>query len=146
MVPPQVPQHRLHHKFTDDPVHDPYAATRGLFYSHIGCSVAAQMSSNRVHLSGFYCACPLGTLCGDPAGAFVWGGLLLAVITAGEGSHNFCLQLIAVPKAQIGNLLFWDVFKEFPVSHDRKEVAKIFYIWRAGFEGSFWGSIQSAGI
>jgi hypothetical protein len=26
------------------------------------------------------------------------------------------LQLIAVPKARIGNLLFWDVFKEFPVS------------------------------
>ncbi|KAJ7886992.1 hypothetical protein B0H13DRAFT_2277601 [Mycena leptocephala] len=46
------------------------------------------------------------------------------------------LQLIAVPKARIGNLLFWDVFKEFPVSHDREEVAKIFYIWRAGFEGS----------
>ncbi|KAH0591074.1 hypothetical protein H2248_001180 [Termitomyces sp. 'cryptogamus'] len=23
-------------RFTDDPVHDPYAATRGLFYSHIG--------------------------------------------------------------------------------------------------------------
>ncbi|KAJ7886269.1 hypothetical protein B0H13DRAFT_2277742 [Mycena leptocephala] len=55
-------------------------------------------------------------------------------------------KLIAVPKARIGNLLFWDIFKEFPVSHDRKEVAKIFYIWRAGFEGSFWGSIQSAGI
>jgi hypothetical protein len=26
------------------------------------------------------------------------------------------LQLIAVPKARIRNLLFWDVFKEFPVS------------------------------
>jgi hypothetical protein len=35
-----------------------------------------ELSSNRVHLSGFYCACPLGTLCGDPAGAFVWGGLV----------------------------------------------------------------------
>lgn len=29
-------RHRLHHRFTDDPVHDPYAATRGLFYSHMG--------------------------------------------------------------------------------------------------------------
>jgi hypothetical protein len=28
----------------------------------------------------------------------------------------FSLQLIAVPKARIGNLLFWDIFKEFPVS------------------------------
>ncbi|KAJ7833299.1 hypothetical protein B0H13DRAFT_2349722 [Mycena leptocephala] len=35
MVPPQVPQ-ASKQKFTDDPVHDPYAATRGLFYSHIG--------------------------------------------------------------------------------------------------------------
>jgi hypothetical protein len=29
---------------------------------------------------------------------------------------EYFLQLIAVPKARIGNLLFWDVFKEFPVS------------------------------
>lgn len=29
-------RHRLHHRFTDDPVHDPYAATRGLFYAHVG--------------------------------------------------------------------------------------------------------------
>ncbi|KAF8831729.1 hypothetical protein HHX47_DHR1001275 [Lentinula edodes] len=29
-------RHRLHHRFTDDPVHDPYAATRGLLYSHMG--------------------------------------------------------------------------------------------------------------
>ncbi|QRV80236.1 Fatty acid desaturase [Ceratobasidium sp. AG-Ba] len=29
-------RHRLHHRFTDDPVHDPYAATRGLLYAHVG--------------------------------------------------------------------------------------------------------------
>lgn len=29
-------RHRLHHRFTDDPVHDPYAATRGLLYAHAG--------------------------------------------------------------------------------------------------------------
>ncbi|KDN36520.1 hypothetical protein RSAG8_10767, partial [Rhizoctonia solani AG-8 WAC10335] len=29
-------RHRLHHRFTDDPVHDPYAATRGLWYAHVG--------------------------------------------------------------------------------------------------------------
>lgn len=29
-------RHRLHHRFTDDPVHDPYAATRGLLWSHMG--------------------------------------------------------------------------------------------------------------
>jgi hypothetical protein len=32
-------------------------------------------------------------------------------------STNVFLQLIAVPKAQIRNLLFWAVFKEFLVSH-----------------------------
>ncbi|KAF8600828.1 hypothetical protein BDV93DRAFT_496266 [Ceratobasidium sp. AG-I] len=29
-------RHRLHHRFTDDPTHDPYAATRGLLYAHVG--------------------------------------------------------------------------------------------------------------
>ncbi|KAG8769966.1 hypothetical protein FRC12_004611 [Ceratobasidium sp. 428] len=29
-------RHRLHHRFTDDLVHDPYAATRGLLYAHVG--------------------------------------------------------------------------------------------------------------
>ncbi|KAH7338992.1 hypothetical protein B0J17DRAFT_659413 [Rhizoctonia solani] len=29
-------RHRLHHRFTDDPIHDPYAATRGLWYAHLG--------------------------------------------------------------------------------------------------------------
>jgi len=29
-------RHRLHHRFTDDPVNDPYAATKGLLYSHVG--------------------------------------------------------------------------------------------------------------
>ena len=28
--------HRRHHRFVDDPKQDPYAATRGLWYSHIG--------------------------------------------------------------------------------------------------------------
>ncbi|MDH5738286.1 MAG: fatty acid desaturase [Gammaproteobacteria bacterium] len=28
--------HRRHHQFTDDPQRDPYAATRGFWYSHIG--------------------------------------------------------------------------------------------------------------
>ncbi|ORX40890.1 hypothetical protein BD324DRAFT_647794 [Kockovaella imperatae] len=31
-----VLRHRLHHRFTDSPIHDPYAATKGLFYSHCG--------------------------------------------------------------------------------------------------------------
>ncbi|CCL98134.1 uncharacterized protein FIBRA_00128 [Fibroporia radiculosa] len=29
-------RHRLHHRFTDDPIHDPYAASRGFLWSHMG--------------------------------------------------------------------------------------------------------------
>ncbi|KAI9325846.1 hypothetical protein DFJ73DRAFT_783908 [Zopfochytrium polystomum] len=31
-----VLRHRLHHRYTDDLIHDPYAATRGFWFSHIG--------------------------------------------------------------------------------------------------------------
>ncbi|KZV98620.1 hypothetical protein EXIGLDRAFT_669322 [Exidia glandulosa HHB12029] len=29
-------RHRLHHRFTDDLIHDPYAATRGMLFAHMG--------------------------------------------------------------------------------------------------------------
>ncbi|KAJ7651627.1 hypothetical protein DFH06DRAFT_1207561 [Mycena polygramma] len=141
-------RHRLHHRFTDDPVHDPYAATRGLFYSHMGWifykptyermelvdredldsdPVVRFQHKHYVPLAlffGFVLPTLLGTIWGDPSGAFVWGGLvsrlaiwhctflvnslahwdglqpysdedssrgtlLLALLTGGEGSHNF---------------------------------------------------------
>ncbi|KAJ7103215.1 hypothetical protein B0H15DRAFT_201371 [Mycena belliarum] len=141
-------RHRLHHRFTDDPVHDPYAATRGLFYSHMGW-IFYKPTYERMELVdredldsdpvvrfqhkyyvplafffGFLLPTALGTIWGDPSGAFVWGGLvsrlaiwhctflvnslahwdglqpysdedtsrgtfLLALLTGGEGSHNF---------------------------------------------------------
>ncbi|OCF35996.1 hypothetical protein I316_02491 [Kwoniella heveanensis BCC8398] len=31
-----VLRHRLHHRFTDSPAHDPYSATKGLWFSHCG--------------------------------------------------------------------------------------------------------------
>ncbi|KAF8167389.1 hypothetical protein B0H34DRAFT_681705 [Crassisporium funariophilum] len=141
-------RHRLHHRFTDDPLHDPYAATRGLFYSHMGWifykpnyermevierddlendPVVRIQHKYYVPLAltfGFICPTLLGTLWGDPLGAFVWGGLIarlfiwhctflvnslahwdglqpysdedtsrgnfvLALLTGGEGNHNF---------------------------------------------------------
>ncbi|KAJ7754945.1 hypothetical protein DFH07DRAFT_822247 [Mycena maculata] len=141
-------RHRLHHRFTDDPVHDPYAATNGLFYSHMGWiffkpkyermelvdredldsdPVVRFQHKHYVPLAlffGFVLPTLLGTLWNDPSGAFVWGGLvsrlaiwhctflvnslahwdglqpysdedtsrgnlLLALLTGGEGSHNF---------------------------------------------------------
>ncbi|KAJ7293006.1 fatty acid desaturase-domain-containing protein [Mycena rebaudengoi] len=141
-------RHRLHHRFTDDPVHDPYAATRGLFYSHMGW-IFYKPTYERMELVdredldrdpvvrfqhkyyvplalffGFVFPTLLGSLWGDASGAFVWGGLVsrlfiwhctflvnslahwdglqpysdedtsrgnfvLALLTGGEGSHNF---------------------------------------------------------
>ncbi|KAJ6609376.1 hypothetical protein B0H10DRAFT_1813934 [Mycena sp. CBHHK59/15] len=145
---PRCLRHRLHHRFTDDPTHDPYAATRGLFYSHMGWifykptyermelvdredldsdPVVRFQHKHYVPLAfffGFVLPTLLGALWGDPTGAFVWGGLvarlaiwhctflvnslahwdglqpysdedtsrgtfLLALLTGGEGSHNF---------------------------------------------------------
>ncbi|KAF7303190.1 Stearoyl-CoA desaturase [Mycena kentingensis (nom. inval.)] len=141
-------RHRLHHRFTDDPVHDPYAATRGLFYSHMGWifykptyermdlvdredldsdPVVRFQHNHYVLLAvffGFVIPTILGALWGDVSGAYVWGGLvsrlfiwhstflvnslahwdglqpysdedtsrgnlILALLTGGEGSHNF---------------------------------------------------------
>ncbi|CAK5264434.1 unnamed protein product [Mycena citricolor] len=141
-------RHRLHHRFTDDPQHDPYAATRGLFYSHMGWifykptyermelvdredldadPVVKFQHKHYVPLALFFgiiLPTLLGGLWGDVSGAYVWGGLvprlaiwhctflvnslahwdglqpysdedtsrgnlILALLTGGEGSHNF---------------------------------------------------------
>ncbi|KDR85694.1 hypothetical protein GALMADRAFT_234705 [Galerina marginata CBS 339.88] len=141
-------RHRLHHRFTDDPVHDPYAATRGLFYSHMGW-IFYKPTYERMELIeredlendpvvriqhkyyvplalffGFLCPALLGSLWHETMGSFVWGGLvarlciwhctflvnslahwdglqpysdedtsrgnfILALLTGGEGNHNF---------------------------------------------------------
>ncbi|KJA28511.1 hypothetical protein HYPSUDRAFT_33933 [Hypholoma sublateritium FD-334 SS-4] len=141
-------RHRLHHRFTDDPLHDPYAATKGLFYSHMGW-IFYKPTYKRMELIerddlendpvvrvqhkyyvplalffGFVCPPVIGHLWGDALGAFVWAGLvarlciwhctflvnslahwdglqpysdedssrgnlLLALLTGGEGNHNF---------------------------------------------------------
>lgn len=141
-------RHRLHHRFTDDPVQDPYAATRGLFYSHMGWiffkpnygklkfvdrndldsdPVVRLQHKYYVPLAlslGLLLPTAIGSLWRDSLGAFVWAGLvsrlaiwhctflvnslahweglqpysdedtsrgnlLLAVLTSGEGNHNF---------------------------------------------------------
>ncbi|KAH9932048.1 uncharacterized protein BXZ73DRAFT_89995 [Epithele typhae] len=93
-------RHRLHHRFTDDPRHDPYAATRGLLWSHMGWiffkSQYERMASiDRDDLEddivvrlqhkyyvplaltmGFYIPPITGMLWGDPVGAFIYGGLV----------------------------------------------------------------------
>nr|GAT57421.1 stearoyl-CoA desaturase [Mycena chlorophos] len=141
-------RHRLHHRFTDDPVHDPYAATRGLLWSHMGW-IFFKPNYERMELVdrddldsdpvvrfqhkyyvplalffGFVLPTLLGALWDDATGAYVWGGLvarlfcwhctflvnslahwdglqpysdedtsrgnfILALLTGGEGSHNF---------------------------------------------------------
>ncbi|KLO07101.1 putative stearoyl-CoA desaturase [Schizopora paradoxa] len=141
-------RHRLHHRFTDDPVHDPYAASRGLFFSHMGWiffkpkyekldevdkddldndPVVTFQHTYYVPIAialGFVMPWLFGALWGDATGSFIWGGLvsrlaiwhctfcvnslahweglqpytdentsrgnvILAILTCGEGNHNF---------------------------------------------------------
>ncbi|KAJ3569727.1 hypothetical protein NP233_g4868 [Leucocoprinus birnbaumii] len=145
-------RHRLHHRFTDDPIHDPYAATRGLFYSHVGWifykpnygklgfietddldnDPVVRIQHRYYHLLalffGFCLPAMAGYLWGDTLGGFIWGGLvarifvwhctffvnslahwnglqpysddntsrgnlILALLTCGEGNHNFHVSL-----------------------------------------------------
>lgn len=141
-------RHRLHHRFTDDPIHDPYAATRGLLYSHVGWiflkptygkldlietddldnDPVVRIQHRYYHLLalllGFCLPAVAGSLWEDAFGGFIWGGLVarvfvwhctffvnslahwnglqpysdentsrgnlvLALLTCGEGNHNF---------------------------------------------------------
>ncbi|KAF9261648.1 hypothetical protein L218DRAFT_869440 [Marasmius fiardii PR-910] len=141
-------RHRLHHRFTDDFEHDPYAATRGLFYSHMGWiffkpkyekmklvdredlerdPVVQFQHRHYIPLAlffGFVLPTAIGSIWGETKGAYVWAGLvtrlvvwhctflvnslahwdglqpysdedtsrgnlILALLTCGEGSHNF---------------------------------------------------------
>ncbi|KAA1471400.1 hypothetical protein DENSPDRAFT_776372 [Dentipellis sp. KUC8613] len=141
-------RHRLHHRFTDDDKHDPYSATRGLFFSHVGWifykpqypkidlidradldrdPVVRLQHRYFVPLAIFFSfvlPTAIGLLWNDPRGAFIYGGLvarlmtwhctflinslahwdglqpfsdentsrtnlILALLTCGEGNHNF---------------------------------------------------------
>ncbi|KAG6910499.1 hypothetical protein DXG01_009918 [Tephrocybe rancida] len=83
----------------DDPDHDPYAATRGIFYSHVGWiffkptyerlenvdrgDLIADPVVRYQHkyyvpmaiLCGFILPTVVGVAWGDPTGSFIWGGL-----------------------------------------------------------------------
>ncbi|KDQ31119.1 hypothetical protein PLEOSDRAFT_1092456 [Pleurotus ostreatus PC15] len=78
-------------RFTDDPVQDPYAATRGLFYSHMGWIFFKpnygklefvdrnDLDSDPVPLAlslGLLLPTAIGSLWRDSLGAFVWAGLV----------------------------------------------------------------------
>ncbi|KDR81085.1 hypothetical protein GALMADRAFT_153433 [Galerina marginata CBS 339.88] len=179
-------RHRMHHRFTDDPVHDPYvlhglsgdnlliaspsyAATRGVFYSHIGW-LFYKPTYERLNLIerddlesdpvvriqhkyyiplafflGFVCPAFLGSLWHETMAGFVWGGLvarifiwhsaflvnslahwnglqpysdedtsrgnfILALLTGGEGSHNFHVRAVANPKEKETNLFYQHAF------------------------------------
>ncbi|KAI0652509.1 hypothetical protein C8Q79DRAFT_103901 [Trametes meyenii] len=141
-------RHRLHHRFTDDLTHDPYAATRGFLWSHMGWiffksryerlkyidsddldrdSVVRLQHKYYIPLAlltGFVMPPIIGLLWDDPLGCFVYAGLvarlliwhctflvnslahwdglqpysddntsksnlILALLTCGEGNHNF---------------------------------------------------------
>ncbi|KAK2461446.1 hypothetical protein APHAL10511_005909 [Amanita phalloides] len=141
-------RHRLHHRFTDDPVNDPYAATRGLLFSHIGWMFIKRkyerlnqmdqqdLASDPVvqfqHtyyvplavLTGVVLPALVGVCWNDAVGSFIYAGLvttvinwhctflvnslahwnglqpysdentsrgnlIIALLTSGEGNHNF---------------------------------------------------------
>ncbi|KAH8102410.1 fatty acid desaturase-domain-containing protein [Cristinia sonorae] len=141
-------RHRLHHRFTDDPIHDPYCATKGLIWSHLGwiffkpkyermtlierddlendpvVRIQHEYYVSFALFTGFVFPAIMGALWGDGVGSFVWAGLvsrlmtwhctflvnslahwdglqpysdentsrgnlMLALLTCGEGNHNF---------------------------------------------------------
>ncbi|EPS96663.1 hypothetical protein FOMPIDRAFT_1130006 [Fomitopsis schrenkii] len=149
-------RHRLHHRFTDDPIHDPYAATRGFWWSHMGWIFfkpryerlelidRADLDNdpvvhwqNKYYLPltlvlGYVIPPCIGSLWGDAMGSFVWAALvarllvwhgtffvnslahwdglqpysdentsksnlIIALLTAGEGNHNFVRPPHAFP-------------------------------------------------
>ncbi|TIA82543.1 hypothetical protein E3P89_00885 [Wallemia ichthyophaga] len=99
-----VVRHRLHHRFTDDPVHDPYSAQLGLFWSHCGWIYykrayprmkmidKGDLESDPVvrfqHRHYIPIALTAGLLLpavaarqwGDALGGFVWGGLVARLL------------------------------------------------------------------
>ncbi|KAF5352503.1 hypothetical protein D9756_005880 [Leucocoprinus leucothites] len=103
MIPARCLRHRLHHRFTDDPIHDPYAATRGLLYSHVGWiflkptygkldlietddldnDPVVRIQHRYYHLLalllGFCLPAVAGSLWEDAFGGFIWGGLVARV-------------------------------------------------------------------
>ncbi|KAI0094421.1 fatty acid desaturase-domain-containing protein [Irpex rosettiformis] len=109
-------RHRLHHRYTDDPVYDPYAATRGLLWSHMGWiffkptyekmslvekddldrdSIVCWQHRNYILLAlttGFALPTFMGWLWGDAAGAFIWGGLVVRVAV---WHCTFCVNSLA---------------------------------------------------
>ncbi|KAJ3203769.1 hypothetical protein HDU67_009938, partial [Dinochytrium kinnereticum] len=143
-----VLRHRLHHRYTDDPVHDPYSASKGFWFSHMGWIFekplytrmklvdASDLNADAIvrfqhrHypylalFSGFVIPTIIGAYWGDALGAYLYAGfitrvvvwhltfcinsfahwigeqnfstemsargtLLLAMLTNGEGYHNF---------------------------------------------------------
>ncbi|KIJ53481.1 hypothetical protein M422DRAFT_25353 [Sphaerobolus stellatus SS14] len=164
-------RHRLHHRFTDDPIHDPYAATRGLLWSHMGWiffkpSYPRLESIDKDDLErdpvvkfqhryyvpialffGLVFPAIIGYAWDDALGAFIWAGmvariaawhctflvnslahweglqkysdemsargnLIMAMLTCGEGNHNFVSDHAFPHDYRAGPQLFdWDPSK-----------------------------------
>ncbi|KAF9225256.1 hypothetical protein BS17DRAFT_700052 [Gyrodon lividus] len=169
-VKPRCLRHRLHHRFTDDPIHDPYPATRGLLYSHMGW-IFFKPKYERIEwvdredldndpvvrfqhryyvqiafILGYVVPIVLGYSWGDLVGAFIYGGLvtrlavwhstflvnslahwdgiqpysdentsrgnlILALLTGGEGNHNFVSHAFPHDYRSGPSMLDWDPSK-----------------------------------
>ncbi|PPR01932.1 hypothetical protein CVT24_001271 [Panaeolus cyanescens] len=90
-------------RFTDDPIHDPYAATRGMFYSHMGWIFFKPIYERmdlieRDDLENdpvWHCTFLVNSLAHwDGLQPYSdedtsRGNLIVALLTGGEGNHNF---------------------------------------------------------
>ncbi|KAJ3107876.1 hypothetical protein HDU97_002808 [Phlyctochytrium planicorne] len=111
-----VLRHRLHHRYTDDPVHDPYAASKGFWFSHMGW-IFAKPKYTRMKLidasdlnadpivrfqhkyypylalfSGFVVPTIMGLAWGDALGAYLYGGFFVRVVV---WHLTFCINSFA---------------------------------------------------
>ncbi|KAL4253603.1 fatty acid desaturase type 1 family protein [Abortiporus biennis] len=97
-------RHRLHHRFEDDPQHDPYCATEGMLWAHVGWifykrnyekleviekhDLESDIVVRTQHkyylpfaiLAGFVFPIVMGMLWDDPVGSFIWAGLVSKIM------------------------------------------------------------------
>ncbi|WWC92552.1 uncharacterized protein L201_007511 [Kwoniella dendrophila CBS 6074] len=102
-----VLRHRLHHRFTDSPAHDPYSASKGLWFSHCGW-IFRKPSYPRMKLI------ERGDLESDPVVRFqhkhyvpiaLFSGLILPAMIAGWGWNDWMGGLVW--GGAIARLLIW---------------------------------------
>ncbi|KAJ9096422.1 hypothetical protein QFC21_005244 [Naganishia friedmannii] len=96
-----VLRHRLHHRFTDSPIHDPYSATKGLWFAHCGWIFFKPKYSRMKLIERDDLESDPGLVLptliakfgwGDAMGGYVWGGLVARLLI---WHTTFCINSLA---------------------------------------------------